>query len=572
MVWAIMNFWHGGRRTALTFWKKGREKLIKNILLINGSPRAVDSNTILLSNSFLEGFHQVHSDAHIETILLKKCHIQPCRGCFSCWKNEPGKCVLEDDMSILLEKYLAADLVVWSFPLYHFGMPSMVKAFHERTLPLNLPFIERGADGSCTHPARNKRLCEKSHVIISSCGFSSTKNNYEALTKHLDRLHGNHYEKIYCAEGELLRIAQLSRVSGPYLEAVKQAGIEYARFGGISQETHAILETPMLEEEAYLEMANASWAMEGEKAADPYSNLKAYSFMRQMRASFNPEAGIGINAVLQISYSDLHESYQLLIKDNTCRLIVGTEYTPTTTIVTDYDTWVKISEGRLDGPQAMMQKKYRVSGDFGIMMVLDDLFGGRRAAVKQQTAAAEKTAQKKSKMVLFLLPWIVLWIVLPFHMLYAAMAALTGSCLIAAGGETKWDLTIYERINPLILAGVLSLVIFDLADLQILMAVSYFLFALIWLASIFVKIPLTAWYSRYIMGDKALSNSLFIKTNRILTILWGGVFVLTSIWTYYLWYTPWFSYSGLINQLGPILMGMFTAWFSKWYPARVARG
>jgi len=57
--------------------------MIKSILLINGSPRAGNSNTLLLSNSFLEGFHQVNSEAHVETIILKECHIQPCRGCFS---------------------------------------------------------------------------------------------------------------------------------------------------------------------------------------------------------------------------------------------------------------------------------------------------------------------------------------------------------------------------------------------------------------------------------------------------------------------------------------------------------
>ncbi len=474
-------------------------------------------------------------------------------------------------MSTLLEKYLAADLVIWSFPLYHFGMPAIVKAFHERTLPLMLPFIVRNADGSCTHPARNEGLYEKKHFVISSCGFCSAKNNYEALTKHLDRLHGNNYEKIYCVEGELLQQAPLAKVIQPFLEAVKQAGIEYASFGSISKETRAILETPMVEEEAFLEMANANWGIEEKNTNSPYINLKAYNSMRQMRASFNPEASKGINSILQLNYKDLNESYQLVIKDNECQLIAGVEYIPTTTIDTDYDTWMKISDGSLDGTQAMMQKKYRVSGDFSIMMVLAEVFGGRRADSKQQIETVEKNA-KKSKMILFLLPWIILWVIMPFNMLYATMAALAASCLITAAGETKWELTLYERINPIILTGFLGLVISDLASLQLIVAASYLLFALIWLASFFIKIPLTAWYSRYMMGDKALTNGLFIKTNRILTLLWGLLFILTSIWTYYLWYTPLFSYSGLINQLAPVLMGIFTAWFSKWYPARVARG
>lgn len=104
------------------------------------------------------------------------------------------------------------------------------------------------------------------------------------------------------------------------------------------------------------------------------------------------------------------------------------------------------------------------------------------------------------------------------------------------------------------------------------MAASYFIFALLWLASFFTEVPLTAWYSHYSYGSAGLTNRLFIKTNYILTILWGIVFVATSIWTYYLWYTPLFKDSGLLNQVAPVLMGIFTAWFAKWYPARVARG
>jgi multimeric flavodoxin WrbA len=546
--------------------------MIKNILLINGSPRGGKSNTLQLSNSFLAGFLDVNKNINVETITLKDQNIQTCKGCFNCWNNEQGKCALKDDMPGLLEKFLAADLVIWSFPLYHFGMPSIVKAFHERTLPVMLPFIERYADGSCTHPLRDQRYHEKKHLIISTCGFCSAKNNYEALTRHLDRLHGSNYEKIYCVEGELLRVPQLANITQPYLEAIKQAGIEYARSGSISQETHAILDTPMVEEEAFIEMANASWGIEAKKTTTQNTNnLKAYNFMRQMRASFNSEASKGIEAILQINYTDLNESYQFIIKDQACELAAGTEHSPKTIIDTDFDTWMKISEGSLDGPQAMMQKKMRVSGDFNFMMVMNDIFGGRRTNNKQSIKAAENT-NKKSKMILFLLPWIILWVILPFNTLNAAMAALAASCLIGAAGELKWDLTIYERINPIILTAVLTLVIFDLASLQILIAVSYLLFGLIWLASFFVNIPLTAWYSRYMMGDKALANSLFIETNRILTVLWGLLYVLTTIWTYYLWYTPLFLYSGLINQIAPILMGIFTAWFSKWYPARVARG
>lgn len=545
--------------------------MFEKVLMINGSPRAGRSNTILLTNSFLEGFQEVNQQAKVETIVLKEQDIKPCQGCFSCWKDPNGACVLKDDMAPLLEKYKATDLVIWSFPLYHFGMPSIVKAFHERTLPLLLPFIETNSDGTCRHPARDTDLPAKKHVVISTCGFCTTRNNYEALTKHLDFLYRDDYENIFCVEGELLKVPQLAQIARPYTEMVKRAGNEYAATGRISRDTRAALETPMLEPKAFLEMANANWGMEERRSSDPHTGLKAFNFMRQMRASFNPEASRGVNSVLQINYTDLNEAYQFVIKEQSCELLIEAAHIPTTTIDTDYDTWKKISEGSLDGAQAMMQKRYRVSGDFDFMMLMSDLFGGRRVK-SQEEQAKPAEASKKSKMLLFLLPWIVLWVILPFNSHHAPLAALAVAALVVAAGHARWEFTTYELVNPLILTGILILVMFTSADLQIIMAASYFIFALLWLASFFVRIPLTAWYSRYSMGAGALANRLFIKTNYILTILWGLLFLATAIWTYYLWYTPLFKYSGILNQIAPALMGLFTAWFAKWYPARVARG
>ena len=54
-------------------------------------------------------------------------HIEFCTGCFSCMRNG-GTCVNEDDMREILEEILASDLLIWSFPLYCYGMPASLKA------------------------------------------------------------------------------------------------------------------------------------------------------------------------------------------------------------------------------------------------------------------------------------------------------------------------------------------------------------------------------------------------------------------------------------------------------------
>lgn len=73
-------------------------------------------------------------------------------------------------------------------------------------------------------------------------------------------------------------------------------------------------------------------------------------------------------------------------------------------------------------------------------------------------------------------------------------------------------------------------------------------------------------------SDKALNNPLFMKTNWILTLMWGILYLLTPIWTYLIMGTSVSSLTGAINSVLPALMGIFTAWFQKWYPAKVARG
>jgi uncharacterized membrane protein len=84
---------------------------------------------------------------------------------------------------------------------------------------------------------------------------------------------------------------------------------------------------------------------------------------------------------------------------------------------------------------------------------------------------------------------------------------------------------------------------------------------------------LTAWYSsKDYNGDEALENPLFIKTNRIITAAWGIMYLIMAAYSYFLMESPLSNYTGLINLLAPSLMGLFTLWFSQWYPARIARG
>lgn len=116
------------------------------ILAINGSPKGNRSNTWRLTSAFLEGISAKEessgSRAHeIETLNIGSLNIKPCLGCFSCWSKIPGECCIHDDMQGVISKILWADVVVWSFPLYYFGLPGQLKTLIDRQLPMSLPFM-----------------------------------------------------------------------------------------------------------------------------------------------------------------------------------------------------------------------------------------------------------------------------------------------------------------------------------------------------------------------------------------------------------------------------------------------
>ncbi len=111
------------------------------------------------------------------------------------------------------------------------------------------------------------------------------------------------------------------------------------------------------------------------------------------------------------------------------------------------------------------------------------------------------------------------------------------------------------------------------AVLLLVVPLAYLAFGIMWTATCFVKIPLTAHYSMNDYdGERALSNPIFIKTNRLLTLAWGVLYLITLIWTYFILGTSVGGWIGAINSILPLFMGMFTAWFQKWYPAKIARG
>ena len=105
------------------------------ILVLNGSPKRDKSDTMHITRAFLEGMRDAAPQEIHEIDVIDR-HIEYCTGCFACKRNS-GTCIYDDDMRAILEEILDSDLLLFSFPLYCYGMPAPLKALLDRTMPLS---------------------------------------------------------------------------------------------------------------------------------------------------------------------------------------------------------------------------------------------------------------------------------------------------------------------------------------------------------------------------------------------------------------------------------------------------
>lgn len=545
-----------------------------NILVLNGSPRGNRSNTLKLTNAFLSGYQET-SLANVEIIDVRNFHIDPCNGCFGCWTATPGQCPINDDMGTLLEKMRKAKIIIWSFPLYFFGMPSKLKNLLDRTLPHSLPLMEERSNGGTRHPERYPDWNPK-HVLISTCGFCSKENNYEALEKQFDIMFAGNYVKVLCPEGELFSQPELVSTTNKYLTLVQKAGNEYAQNGRFTEKTESALNELLFPSKAFMQMADSHWQIKDENPTDSETDLKdtALRFTKQMAATYRPESFDGKERVIEFYYTDADLNVQLVMGQEECRVQVDGILPYTTRIETPYTVWYDISIGKYSGAQAMMDHKYKTFGSFDTMMNWSNYFYGGNANDDNPNTengnAQETGKEKKSNMTIFILIWVVLWIGPPINTIVGSIIGISAALLFPLSAFF-FRLTVFDRLSTVLVGG-LSLLVLLTKNTQLIISASYFIFALLWLCSCFTKIPLTAHYSMNGYGGiNALSNPLFIKTNFILTLCWGVLYVVTSIWTYFIMGSNLAPLVAIINQVCPLLLGIFTAWFQKWYPAHFAK-
>lgn len=103
---------------------------MKKVLILSGSPRK-GGNSDILCDEFAKG--ALANGHEVEKICVAEKKIAPCLGCYYC-KDHGGKCVLNDGMAEILEKIIAADVLVLATPVYFYSMCAQLKAVIDRTV------------------------------------------------------------------------------------------------------------------------------------------------------------------------------------------------------------------------------------------------------------------------------------------------------------------------------------------------------------------------------------------------------------------------------------------------------
>lgn len=222
------------------------------ISVYNGSPKRENSDTMHITRAFLEGMKEVGGQ-EIKQVNIIDRHIEYCRGCFSCMRNG-GNCVLDDDMKEILRRIPESDLLIFSFPLYAYGMPAPMKAMIDRLLPLTSMEM-RKVDGSYRHVGQTD-LSHLKYVMICGCGFPNSRNNFEPAVSQFIKLFSGDHTIITIPESPMFNVPEAAPVTVPHLELVKEAGKQYAEDFRVSEKLLEEIGTPMIPEEQYARIVN----------------------------------------------------------------------------------------------------------------------------------------------------------------------------------------------------------------------------------------------------------------------------------------------------------------------------
>jgi multimeric flavodoxin WrbA len=142
---------------------------MKKVLILSSSPRR-GGNSDLLCDQFILGAQESGHDA--EKISFKDKKINYCTGCGTCFNKK--RCSQKDDMAEILEKMIAADVIVMATPVYFYTMCGQMKTLIDRTCARYTEVSNKEFYFIVTAAVKSKQAMER--TLEEFRGFTSCLN------------------------------------------------------------------------------------------------------------------------------------------------------------------------------------------------------------------------------------------------------------------------------------------------------------------------------------------------------------------------------------------------------------
>lgn len=104
------------------------EPTAKKVLILSATPRR-GGNSDVLCEQFARGAREAGHE--VEKISLRESKINYCTGCGTCFHKKP--CPQKDDMPQILDRMVAAQVIVMATPVYFYTMNAQMKTLIDRT-------------------------------------------------------------------------------------------------------------------------------------------------------------------------------------------------------------------------------------------------------------------------------------------------------------------------------------------------------------------------------------------------------------------------------------------------------
>lgn len=92
----------------------------------------------------------------VNSRVLRDLKIGSCYGCFKCWVQTPGICIIDDVERDIAKETIQSDLLIFLTPVTFGGYSSELKKAVDRLIPLIMPFFIK-IDGEVHHKSRYER-------------------------------------------------------------------------------------------------------------------------------------------------------------------------------------------------------------------------------------------------------------------------------------------------------------------------------------------------------------------------------------------------------------------------------